>query len=163
KDAHFWRTFDALQPDPLYEDFICVESGGLAIDAPNGKYHVFVNMDSPSAYWGEFQVYRRRALILNGERHEDRMDFESFKRRYFDFVRQRRRWHFDNAFKRVLPPPTGEAPKPTDAERERGFIAFHRDFMKDVNVGDRPLAAERVEELTASAFAGEYAPVTASV
>jgi hypothetical protein len=229
-DARFWRTFDALQPDHLYQDFICVESGGLALDVPNGRYHVFVNMDSPSGYWGEYQVYRKRALILNGERHEDTMDFESFKKRYFrhwdnedlpsentfdkyqipyfrekeydvdvrdgrlnidfegenwaccvsaiivypeakaaegrrflDFVRERRRWHFDNAFKRVLPRPSGEAPKPTDAERGRGFIAFHRDFMKDVNVNDRPLPGERVEELTAAAFAGEYAPVTASV
>ena len=54
KNAHFWRAFDALQPDPLYRDFICVEKGGLAIDVPNGKYHVFVNMDSPSGFWGEF-------------------------------------------------------------------------------------------------------------
>ena len=230
KDAHIWRAFDALQPDPLYQDFVCVERGGLALDAPNGKYHVFVNMDSPSGYWGEFQVYRKRALILNGERHEDAMDLASFKKRYFrhwddedlpsentfdkyqipyfqekeydvevrdgrlnidfegenwaccvsaiivypdakaaegrrflDFVRTRRRFHFDNAFKRVLPRPTDEAPKPTDAERDRGFIAFHRDWMKDVNVGDRPLSGERAEELSASAFAGEYAPVTASL
>ena len=56
KDAHFWRAFDALQPDPLYEDFVCIEKGGLAIDLPNGKYHVFVNMDSPSGFWGEFQI-----------------------------------------------------------------------------------------------------------
>ena len=83
KDAHFWRAFDALQPDPLYQDFICVEKGGLAIDVPNGKYHVFVNMDSPSGFWGEFQIYRKRALILEGERHEDTMDLESFKKRYF--------------------------------------------------------------------------------
>ena len=66
KNAHFWRAFDALQPDPLYQDFICVEKGGLAIDVPNGKYHVFVNMDSPSGFWGEFQRYRKRALILEG-------------------------------------------------------------------------------------------------
>ena len=70
--------------------FICVESGGLAIDVPNGKYHVFVNMDSPSGYWGEFQRYRKRALILNGERHEDTMDLESFKKRYLPLLGQRR-------------------------------------------------------------------------
>ena len=230
KDAQFWRTFDALQPDPLYEDFICVEKGGLALDLPDGKYHVFVNMDSPSGFWGEFQHYRTRALILNGVRHEDAMDLESFKKRYFrswdkedlpsdntfdkyqipyfnekeydvdvkagrlnidfegenwacavsaiivypdakaeqgrrflDFVKARRRAHFDNAFKRVLPRPTGEAPQPTEAERERGFVAFHRDWMKDVNVNDRPLPGEAAAELTGSAFAGEYEPVTASV
>jgi hypothetical protein len=230
KDAHFWRAFDALQPDPLYEDFICIEKGGLAMDLPNGKYHVFVNMDSPSGFWGEYQHYRKRALILNGERHEDVMDLASFKARYFrnwdkedlpsentfdkyqipyfsekeydvevrdgrlsiDFegenwacavsaivvypdakaeqgrkflnhVKERRRFHFDNAFKRILPRPTGEAPRPTAEEKERGFVAFHRDWMKDVNVNDRPLPGETVAELTGSAFQGEYEPVTVSV
>jgi hypothetical protein len=237
KNARIWRSFDALQPDPLYRDFVCVEKGGLALDVPNGKYHVFINMDSPSGYWGEFQRYRKRALILEGVRHEDTMDLESFKRRYFrswdkedlpadntfdkyqvpyfaekeyevevgdgqlnvefegedwaccvsaivvypdskaaegrrflDFVKARRRFHFDNAFKRVLPRPTGERDKsvpPTEAvtpqERERGFVAFSRDWMNDVNVNDRPLRDERVRELTGSAFAGEYAPLTVSV
>ena len=58
QDAQVWRAFDVLQPDPLYQDFICIESGGLAVDVPNGRYHVFVNMDSPSGFWGEYQVYR---------------------------------------------------------------------------------------------------------
>ena len=37
KDARIWRAFDALQPDPLYQDFICIECGGLAVDVPNGR------------------------------------------------------------------------------------------------------------------------------
>jgi hypothetical protein len=230
KDAHFWRGFDALQPDPLYRDFLCVEHGGLAIDVPNGRYHVFVNMDSPSGFWGEYQRYRRRALILEGVAHEDVMDFDSFKKRYYrhwdqddlptedtfdkyqvpyfaekehdvdvrdgqlnidfrgenwaccvsaivvypeakaaegrrflDFVKQRRRFHFDNAFKRALHQPTGETPRPTEDERERGFVAFTRDWMSDVYHNDRPRPGERVEELTGSAFAGEHGPVTVSV
>ena len=68
KDAKVWRSFDALQPDPLYQDFICIESGGLAVDVPNGKYRVLVNIDSPSGYWGEYQVYRRRAILAQGMR-----------------------------------------------------------------------------------------------
>jgi hypothetical protein len=230
KDAHFWRGFDALQPDPLYRDFLCVEKGGLAIDVPNGKYHVFVNMDSPSGFWGEFQRYRKRALILEGVRHVDTMDLASFKKRYFrnwerddlpadntfdayqvpyfnekhhvvevrdgqlnidfegenwaccvsaiivypdgkaeqgkrflDFVRDRRRFHFDNQFKRVLPRPTGSAPTPTKEEQARGFIPFVRDWMKDVHVNDHPLPGERIAALAGSAFAGEYEPVTVSV
>ena len=58
KDARIWRAFDALQPDPLYQDFLCIEQGGLAVDVPNGTYHVLVNIDSPSGFWGEYQVYR---------------------------------------------------------------------------------------------------------
>jgi hypothetical protein len=230
KDAQLWRAFDALQPDPLYRDFICVDRGGLAIDVPNGKYHVFVNMDSPSGFWGEVARYRKRALILEGVAHEDTMDMESFKKRYFrnfdredlpsedtfdkyqipyfqekqhevevkdgqlnvefrgeafacavsaiivypdakaaegkkflDFVRERRRFHFDNAFKRVLHAPSGATPQPSDVEKERGFIAFHRDGMEDVFHNDRPLANERANELQAGAFQGECAPVTLSL
>jgi hypothetical protein len=230
KGAKFWRSFDALQPDPLYRDFLCVEQGGLAIDVPNGRYHVFVNMDSPSGYWGEFQRYRKRALILEGRRYEDVMDLAGFKKRYFrfwdtedlpadntfdhyqgpyfqekqydvevkdgqlnidfegenwaccvsaivvypaakaaegqrflDFVKERRRFHFDNTFKRVLPPPTGEPPQPTAAEKDRGFVTFVRDWMRDVHVGDRPLPGERADALAGSAFAGEYEPVTVSL
>jgi len=32
------RGFDAMQPDPLYQDFLCIESGGLAVDVPTAKY-----------------------------------------------------------------------------------------------------------------------------
>jgi len=35
--------------------------------------------------------------------------------------------------------------------------------MQDVHVNDRPLPGERTEELTGSAFAGEYEPVTLSL
>ena len=66
-DAHVWRAFDVLQPDPLYQDFICIESGGLAVDVPNGKYRVFVNIDNPSGFWGEYQVYRKRAILAKGK------------------------------------------------------------------------------------------------
>lgn len=230
KDAKFWRVYDVLQPDPLYQDFICVEKGGLALDVPNGSYHVFVNMDSPSAYWGEYQRYRKRALILEGLRAQDTLDLASFKKRYYrhwnredlpgddtfttyqepyysekfyevrvrdgqlniefdgqdwancvsaivvypadkaeegqrflDFTRQRRRFHFANAFKRVLPASTGLDFSPTAAEKKQGFALFARDWMKDVQVGDRPEAGERATELTASAFSGEYEPVALSL
>jgi hypothetical protein len=230
KNAKIWRSFDALQPDPLYRDFLCIEKGGVAIDVPNGTYHVFVNMDSPSGYWGEFQRYRKRALILEGVRFEDAMTMKSFKKRYYrfwetedlpsdntfdkyqvpyykekfhevevrdgqlnidfegenwaccvsaivvypkakaaegqqflNFVKERRRFHFDNAFKRVLPPPTGEVPRPSKEEERRGFLVFARDSMKDVHVNDRPLPGEQVQELGGAAFAGEYAPVTLSL
>ena len=230
KNARFWRAFDALQPDPLYQDFICIEAGGLAIDVPNGRYHVFVNMDSPSGFWGEYQTYRRRALILEGQAHEDTMNFESFKRRYYrfwdtedlpaentfdkyqvpyftekefdvevkdgqlnlefsgenwacsvsaivvypeakadqgkrflEFVKARRRFHFDNYFKRIVHPPSGETPVLTAADQARGYVAFTRDYMQDVYYNDRPQAGERAEKLAGTAFAGEYEPITVAV
>ena len=75
----------------------------------------------------------------------------------------RRRFHFDNYFKRILHRPTGEPPARTDAERARGFVVFQRDWMQDVFYNDRPLPGERVDRLTAAAFAGEYEPVTLAV
>ena len=230
KNARFWRTFDALQPDPLYQDFICVEQGGLAIDVPNGSYHVLVNLDSPSGFWGEYQKYRQRAVVLEGQEYADTMDFASFIRRYYrfwdvedlpndntfdkyqvpyfqekqydvevrdgqlniefrgenwgccvsaiivyplakaaegqrflDFVQARRRFHFDNYFKRVLHPPSGSPGELSPLERESGLIVFSRDWMSDVFYHDRPVPGERVSKLTASAFAGEYEPVTWAV
>jgi hypothetical protein len=86
KDARIWRSFDALQPDPLYQDFLCIESGGLAVDVPNGRYRVWLNMDNPSGFWGEYQVYRRRAVLAEGATVvEDEMDFASLRDKYFRF------------------------------------------------------------------------------
>ncbi|HEY5960570.1 MAG TPA: hypothetical protein VIV60_28650, partial [Polyangiaceae bacterium] len=84
--AKIWKAFDVLQPDPLYQDFICIESGGLAVDVPNGQYRVIVNMDSPSGYWGEYQIYRRRSIFAQDrEVASESMDFETFKKKYFRF------------------------------------------------------------------------------
>ena len=86
KDAKVWRSFDVMQPDPLYQDFICIESGGLAVDVPNGKYRVLVNIDSPSGFWGEYQVFKKRAILAQGKPViTEAMDFDAFKRKYFRF------------------------------------------------------------------------------
>ena len=53
---------------------------------PNGKYRVFVNIDSPSGFWGEYQVYRKRAILAQGKPVvTETMDFEAFKKKYFRF------------------------------------------------------------------------------
>lgn len=86
KNAKVWRAFDALQPDPLYQDFISIESGGLAVDVPNGKYRVFVNMDSPAGFWGEYQRYRERSLTAQGKKViSETMNFKAFAKKYFQF------------------------------------------------------------------------------
>ncbi len=228
KDAHIWRAFDALQPDPLYQDFICIESGGLAVDLPNGNYRVFVNLDSPSGFWGEYQVYRHRSILAQGkEVVSDAMDFDAFKQKYFRFwnvedlptdntfdkyqkgryrektfdvevtngqlkldfkgenwgcsvsavvifptaksaegerflqwVEAKRRFYFDNYFKRVLHRPTGDPLKPDAEDQQRGYVLFGRDFMKDVYYNDTPLQGEICHAVRAEAFAGQYETVT---
>jgi hypothetical protein len=228
QDARIWRAFDVLQPDPLYQDFLCIEAGGLAIDVPNGKYRVFVNIDSPSGYWGEYQTYRRRAIFAEGRPVvSETMSFETLKARYFrywdvedrpgdntfdkyqrtyfaeeqfdvdvsdgqlnlgfqgenwaccvsavvifpvaqaargqaflDHVLARRRFYFDNSFKRVLHRPAGDPLRPTDDDRRRGYVVFQRDFMQDVFSNDTPFERERGDRLRGEGFAGEYEPVT---
>ncbi len=231
KNVRVWRSYDVLQPDPLYQDFLCIESGDLAIDVPNGKYRVFVNLDNPSGFWGEYQVYRKRVVLAQGkEAVADTMDFDACVRKYFrfwntedlpsdntfdkyqkayfqektfdvdvtdgqlrigfqgenwacsvsavvvfpvekaaegerflKFVEDRRRFHFDNYFKRILHRPTGDPLRPTDADRKRGCVVFQRDLMKDVYYNDTPLASEIGKPLAGEAFAGEAEPVTLAV
>ena len=231
KNAKIWRAFDVLQPDPLYQDFICIESGGLAVDLPNGKYRVFVNIDSPSGFWGEYQVYRDRAILAQGKTVvSEHMDFKNFQNKYFrfwdtedlpsddtfnkyqrayfsekvfdvnvkngqlfiefqgenwadsvstvivfpvekavqgehflDYVREKRRFYFDNAFKRVLHSPTGDALQPAAEDAARGYVAFRRDFMRDVYYNDTPLRSEIGQSLSADGFAGQLVPITLSV
>ena len=86
KDAKIWREFDVLQPDSLYQDFLCLEQGGIAVDVPNGRYHVFVNMDNPSGFWGEYQSYQHRAVLAEGRPVVDEsMTLEQLKRKYFRY------------------------------------------------------------------------------
>ena len=231
KDAKIWRTYDVLQPEPLYQDFVCIESGGLAVDVPNGTYRVFVNMDNPSGFWGEYQRYRERGILAEGkEVVTDALDFEAFRKKYFRFwdvedlptdstfdkyqeayygekvfdvevadgqlnidfrganwacsvaavvvfpvakaeqgaaflhyVVGKRRFHFDNYFKRVLHRATGDPLDPTAADRERGYVVFQRDLMEDVYYNDTPRADEPGRPLAVRAFTGEHEPVTFSV
>jgi hypothetical protein len=231
KDARIWRSFDALQPDPLYQDFICIERGGLAVDVPNGRYRVFVNVDSPSGFWGEYQVYRRRSILAEGRPVvTDTMDFARFQKNYFrfwnvedaptdstfdkyqkayfqeksfdvdvsdgqvnvefqgenwgssvsvvvlfplakaaegaaflDYVREKRRFYFDNYFKRVLHRPTGDPLQPDAADQRRGYLVFQRDCMQDVYYNDTPRKAEIGGPLRGEAFAGELEPLTMSL
>jgi len=78
------KAMDGFQPDPLYRGFIILEGGGVAIDVPNGKYHVFLNIDSPTGFWGEFQAYSERKVLAEGKVvvHET-MDIAAFRKWYF--------------------------------------------------------------------------------
>jgi hypothetical protein len=231
KNARVWRAIDSLGQDPLYRRSLAIESGGLAVDLPNGKYRVFVNLDSPAGFWGEYQIYRDRSIRAQGKVViSEHQDFASFRKRYFQFwdqddspsddtfdkydrahfhekvfdvtvnngqlyleftgeqracsvsavvifpvalaaegarflelVRKQRHLYFDNAFKRVLHRPAGDALQPTAEDTARGYVVFHRDFMRDVYYNDTPFRGEVTNALTAEAFAGQDAPVTVSV
>jgi hypothetical protein len=231
KGAHVWRAVDSLDSDPLYRRSLAIESGGLAVDLPNGKYRVFVNIDGPAGFWGEYQIYRDRSIRAQGKVVvSEHQDFASFRKKYFQFwdqddlpadntfdkydrahfhekvfdvtvnngqlyleftgekwacsvsavvifptakaaegarfldsVREKRRFYFDNAFKRVPHRPAGDALQPTAEDAAHGYMIFHRDFMKDVYDNDTPFRGELVNALSAETFAGQDAPVTLSI
>ena len=123
KDARIWRAFDALQPEPLYQDFICIEAGGLAVDVPNGRYRVFVNIDSPSGFWGEYQTFRQRSIVAEGTPVvRETMDFDAFKKKYFRF------WNVEDL--------------PTDNTFDKYQKAYFREKRFDVDVKDGQLNLE---------------------
>jgi len=231
KNAKVCGASDALQPDPLYQDYVCIESGGLAVDVPNGRYRVFVNIDSPSGYWGEYPAYNARSITAQGKTVlSERMDFKAFQKKYFrfwdtedlpsdntfdkygsahfsekvfdvnvkngqlfiefhgengacsvsavilfpiekaaegarflEYVKEKRRFYFDNAFKRVLHSPAGDPLQPTAGDTARGYQVFQRDFMKDVYYNDAPQRGETGQPLVADGFAGQMVPVTMSI
>lgn len=237
RDARIWRAFDVLQPDPLYQTFICVEGGGFAVDVPNGKYHVFMNLDNPSGFWGEYQVYRQRIVKANGvEVVNDKQDLPSFLKRYYRFadvedgpqdntfdkyqrayfnekefdadvtggqlllefqganwanslstivlypadqaeagrkylenLRERRRFYFDNYFKRVLPNSQKDALGPipdfsaSADEQKMGAVIFARDWMVDTSFNSLPRREEVTRKLDVFASAGEMEPIVFSV
>ena len=54
-------------------------------------------------------------------------------------------------------------PELTAAEKQRGYVLFHRPITEPVYPNTRPLAHERLERLTAFATPGEFEPVTLSI
>jgi len=227
----YWGTYNALQPEPLYQDWLCIEKGGLAIDVPSGVYNVFVNIDHPGGFWGEVQKYRTRSIIAEGRKVvTEAMDLKRFKERYYrfwkvedlptdntfdkyqepyfdekefqvtvtdgqlniefeganwacpvstiivfpekkieegqrflKFVKDRRRFHFDNYFKRNLHPSTGVKQQPSPEDKDRGYVLFKRDYMEDVYYNDLPRPGEQLKEISGAAFAGEFEPLTFSI
>ncbi|MBT3379995.1 MAG: hypothetical protein HN742_11880 [Lentisphaerae bacterium] len=101
-NAQVWRSFDVLQPDVVYRDFVCIEKGGLAVDLPDGVYHVFVNIDCPGGFWGELPKYRSRKVMAEGKVvSEDTMDRAAAVNTYFRFADQDD-LYTDNTFDKYL-------------------------------------------------------------
>ena len=241
KDAANCRPYDVLQPDPLYQKGLMMSGAGFAVDLPNGKYHVFANIDYPSGFWGEFQVYHSRSIKANGTVvAHDALDLASFQQKYFRFantedrlqentfdkyqipyfqekefnvevrggqlllefegdspfantlsalviypsalrMRQasgylqltfresKRRFYFDNYFKRIAPmgnrDEKGVIPafQATEAEQKKGFVVFARDWMKEIPVNAIPRREETAREISLFASAGQQEPVVFSI
>ena len=231
RQAYVLRANDMLQPDPLYQDNLAIVSGGFAVDLPNGKYSVFVNLDHPGEFWGATQVFTERTILANGTPvAKDTINAEQFYDWYFRFLEQddlptdntfdkyqlnsyrekvfevevrngqlflefrgegwancvstviifpannvregteflkyvveRRRFYFDNYFRRTLHRGTGDPLTPSAADTRQGYVVFQRNFMEDIYYNDTPRSGERISKLSGEAFAGEHEPVTFSL
>jgi hypothetical protein len=58
---------------------------------------------------------------------------------------------------------TATEPALTPAEKQRGYLLFHRPITEPVYPNSRPLANERLEQLVAFATPGEFEPLTFSI
>ena len=87
KDARLSYPLDPFQPDILYRSVIQVSSGEFVVDLPDGKYHVFMNIDAPNGFWGEIPVYRNRKVLANGkEVVNDHLDMKKALDKFFRYV-----------------------------------------------------------------------------
>ncbi len=66
-------------------------------------------------------------------------------------------------WRRVPCPSENPAPPPSAVERERGWVLFHRPFVRNVYPDSQPQADERFEQLRTFATPGEYEPFTFSI
>jgi hypothetical protein len=72
-----------LHPDNLFRDWLSFYNGELAIDLPNGKYRVHLQIEDPGA-WELMQNYSRRTVSAEGKKViEETMNNAQFNDRYF--------------------------------------------------------------------------------
>ncbi len=85
-----YREACALRgPDRLYQNCIMIYGGKLKLRLPNGHYHLFMNIDHPGGFWGEFPLFKHRIVRAQGRAVVDEtMTPAEGKRRFFEFEKQ---------------------------------------------------------------------------
>ncbi len=119
-----WRAFDALQPEPLYQDFICIEAGGLGgRRAERPLSRVRQHRQSlgllgrvPDIFASARSWPKGRPVV------RETMDFDAFKAKYFRF------WNVEDL--------------PTDNTFDKYQKAYFREKRFDVDVKDGQLNLE---------------------
>ncbi|MHC4225822.1 MAG: hypothetical protein ACYSW0_00185 [Planctomycetota bacterium] len=77
--------------------------------------------------------------------------------------RARRQPTVPSAYKEMPFVETVTEPELTPAERQRGYLLFHRPITEPVHPNSKPHAHERLEQLVAFATPGEFEPLTFSI
>jgi hypothetical protein len=75
---------DALVPDSLFRSVIFVEAGTFTVNLKPGGYDVYLNIDFPADYWGQFPLYKERKVwIQNNLVVDEKLSREQASRLYF--------------------------------------------------------------------------------
>lgn len=81
--SYFGRMADQMHPDDLFRDWIDCLDAELAVDVPNGKYIVMLQLEDPG-YWEYMQNYTHRTVLAEGKvAIDETMTPAQFKERYF--------------------------------------------------------------------------------
>lgn len=81
--SDFARLEDRLHPDNLFRSYISCRNAELAVDLPNGKYRVHLQLEDPG-YWEFMQHYGQRQVAAEGKTViDEKMDAAEFKKRYY--------------------------------------------------------------------------------
>lgn len=81
--TNFGRLEDRIHPDNLFRDWISGLNSELAVDLPNGRYRVHMQLEDPG-YWELMQNYPSRQVLAEGKTVIDEtMNAAQFMDRYF--------------------------------------------------------------------------------
>ena len=85
-----YRESCALRgPDSLYQNCLMIFGGVFKVRLPNGRYHVFMNIDHPGGFWGEFPIFKHRVVRAQHQLVVDeKMDPSSALKSFFQFQEQ---------------------------------------------------------------------------
>ena len=130
KNAEVKCPIDPFQPDILYRNVIYVTKGDFIIDLPNGKYHVFMNIDAPAGYWGDMPIYRTRRVLANGkEVVNDKMDRETALAKYFRYAHTEDLYN-DDVFEKYVTPHYQEKEFDVEVSDGRLMLSFQGDLVQ---------------------------------
>lgn len=82
-DAEVLRVEDRRHPDGLLRDWISFGKGGLDLDLPDGRYHVWLMIEDPG-YWEYYPNYESRRVMAEGRVVVDeQLTVDDFWARYY--------------------------------------------------------------------------------
>jgi|GEM_PF-1145813 len=87
-EKKFWSPYPQVNrvvaPDALTSSNLAIASAKLRVDLKPGTYRVWMIIDHPGGYWGEYPYYKRRTVRAQGKLVlDERMTPEQAKAEYF--------------------------------------------------------------------------------